>query len=70
MSLGLLPEQALLNDGNPHVINFYRWLKQGLNTSLKMTNNKTRFYEYRQRFNELITSGGGKLQKLQRFFIT
>jgi DNA adenine methylase len=30
VTLGLLPERALLNDANPHLINFYRWLQQGL----------------------------------------
>ena len=30
VALGLMPERALLNDINPHLINFYRWLKRGL----------------------------------------
>ena len=28
VALGILPARALLNDVNPHLINFYRWLKQ------------------------------------------
>ncbi len=27
VTLGLMPNRALLNDINPHLINFYRWLK-------------------------------------------
>ncbi|CAG0971204.1 partial Modification methylase DpnIIA, partial [Anaerolineae bacterium] len=30
VTLGLQPERALLNDINPHLINFYRWLQKGL----------------------------------------
>jgi len=68
VTLGFLPERALLNDINPHVINFYGWLKRGLSTSLKMTNNETRFYEYRRKFNDLITNGGGKSAEAAALF--
>jgi DNA adenine methylase len=56
VTLGLLPERALLNDINPHLINFYRWLKRGLNVSIEMSNNQTHFYKNRKRFNELLQS--------------
>ena len=52
VTLGLLPDRALLNDINPHLINFYRWLKQGLVITLSMTNAKTRYYTHRKRFNK------------------
>src|SRR5712691_9224646 len=57
VALGLAPEEALLNDINPHLINFYRWLKRGLNISIEMSNNQTRFYKHRTRFNELLRTG-------------
>src|SRR5579885_2549459 len=38
ITLGLMPERALLNDINPHLINFYRWLKRGLPVSVAMEN--------------------------------
>src|ERR1700724_2791364 len=57
VTLGLLPERALLNDANPHLINFYRWLQQGLTTDLQMENNERLFYRQRSRFNELIANG-------------
>jgi hypothetical protein len=57
VTLGLLPERALLNDANPHLINFYRWLQKGLKTDLKMENNERLFYRQRTRFNELVANG-------------
>jgi len=57
--LGLGPDRALLNDINPHVINFYRWLKRGLRIRLEMKNESALFYRHRERFNQLLQSGGG-----------
>jgi DNA adenine methylase len=54
ISLGLEPDRALVNDINPHSINFYRWLKKGLRISLKMQNNESYFYAQRTRFNQLV----------------
>jgi DNA adenine methylase len=54
VSLGLAPDRALINDLNPHTINFYRWLKQGLRIPPAMRNDETYFYEQRTRFNQLI----------------
>ena len=54
VTLGLTPERALLNDINPHLINFYRWLKRGLTISLDMSNDEKLFYAQRDRFNELL----------------
>src|SRR2546423_7580201 len=56
VTLGLMPERALLNDINPHLINFYNWLKRGLTISIDMRNDKTLFYCQRARFNELLQS--------------
>lgn len=57
VALGLKPERALLNDVNPHLINFYRWLSRGLVTSLPMLNAKPQYYAHRRRFNELLAQG-------------
>lgn len=54
IALGLRPAHALLNDTNPHLINFYRWLKQGLIISMEMENDQTLYYKHRERFNQLI----------------
>ncbi len=57
VTLGLMPQRALLNDVNPHSINFYRWLQQGLEITLPMSNDADLYYEYRDRFNQLIAEG-------------
>jgi DNA adenine methylase len=58
VALGLRPESALLNDVNPHLINFYRHLQKGLDVTIEMKNDETSFYQHRRRFNQLITTGG------------
>lgn len=57
VSLGLRPRQALLNDINPHLINFYSWLKKGLVIDLNFENNEREFYRNRGKFNGLIRAG-------------
>ena len=57
MTLGLMPEKALLGDANPHLINFYCWLQQGLPVTLPLVYSKEVFLEYRDRFNRLIREG-------------
>ncbi|HMA35281.1 MAG TPA: Dam family site-specific DNA-(adenine-N6)-methyltransferase [Chloroflexia bacterium] len=57
VTLGLRPAVALLNDSNPHLINFYRWLQRGLVAHIEMANDKELFYRQRTRLNELIREG-------------
>jgi DNA adenine methylase len=54
-ALGLMPAAALLNDINPHLINFYKQIQTGLQVRIEMRNDETLFYEHRRRFNELIS---------------
>src|SRR5258708_34817001 len=56
VTIGLRPQQALLNDVNTHLINFYGWLKRGLVTSLPMQNDERTYYAYRDHFNELLAN--------------
>jgi len=56
ITLGLAPGRALLNDANPHLINFYRWVQRGLVIDIEMANDKALFYRQRARFNELLAS--------------
>lgn len=58
VALGLRPAQALLNDANPHLVNFYRWLQRGLRVQLRMENDEALFYAHRDRFNDLLRTGG------------
>ncbi|HEX6799360.1 MAG TPA: Dam family site-specific DNA-(adenine-N6)-methyltransferase [Ktedonobacterales bacterium] len=57
VTLGLAPARALLNDINPHAINFYRWLKDGLTIEIEMRNDAALYYAHRARFNQLIREG-------------
>ena len=56
-ALGLQPARAVLNDVNPHLINFYTQLQRGLEITIAIRNDEKSYYRYRARFNKLITSG-------------
>ena len=57
VTLALLPQKALLNDVNTLLINFFRWLQKGFQIDLPMVNDEKVYYEYRERFNQLIKDG-------------
>jgi DNA adenine methylase len=57
VTTGLAPERALLNDVNHHVINFYEWLKRGLQITFEMKNDAAHYYRARTRFNALLAEG-------------
>jgi DNA adenine methylase len=57
VALGLMPGRALLNDINPHLINFYDWLKRGLHVDIRLDYDSTVFYSHRMRFNALLRDG-------------
>lgn len=56
IALGLNPERALLNDINPHLINFYTHIQRGLQLSIPIENNAELYYQYRQRFNKITAN--------------
>lgn len=59
VAVSLAPSRALLNDVNPHVVNFYQWLKRGLTTAaeIEMLNAAETYYANRVRFNALLKAG-------------
>jgi len=63
-----MPERALLNDINPHVVNFYRWLKKSLVVTWPMSNAETRFYAARKKFNKLLAEGHGDTAEAASLF--
>jgi DNA adenine methylase len=69
VTLGLLPENALLNDINPYLISFYRWLQQGLHVTIETKNDEELYYRHRDRFNELITSGHWDGEEASQLFL-
>jgi DNA adenine methylase len=68
VALGLAPRRALLNDTNPHLINFYHWLQHGLVIDLEMRNERELFYAQRQRFNDLVRAGAHKSREAAALF--
>lgn len=56
VALGLRPERALLNDKNPHLVNFYRYVRDGFGP---MPHAKTdaEYRAARARFNALVRTG-------------
>jgi DNA adenine methylase len=68
VTLGLMPARALLNDANPHLINFYRQLQEGLHVDLPMENDERLFYQHRDRFNGLLASGAGAEREAAALF--
>jgi DNA adenine methylase len=68
VALGLSPESALLNDINPHLINFYRQLKNGFVSDLKSKNEEEFFYSKRREFNSLIRRGKGETREAAELF--
>jgi DNA adenine methylase len=68
VALGLSPELALLNDINPHLINFYRQLKNGFISNLKAKNDEEFFYAKRHEFNSLLRRGKGETKQAAELF--
>jgi len=68
VALGLLPDNALLNDINPHLINFYVQLKRGFVSALMAKNDEAFFYARRQDFNELLKSGKAESKEAAELF--
>ena len=59
VALGLVPERALLNDVNPHPVNFYRRLQEGLTIRVAMRNERELYYRHRREFNRLAATRRG-----------
>lgn len=68
VTLGLRPTRALLNDINIHLINFYRWVSQGLYIDLIMKNEEELYYAWRERFNFLISAGRSESKEAAMIF--
>ncbi len=68
IALGLSPDLAMLNDINPHLINFYRQLKSGFISKLNCQNNESYYYEQRAKFNRLLKAGKGDTAEAAALF--
>jgi DNA adenine methylase len=68
VALGLQPERALLNDVNPHLINFYQQVRNGLSLAIRARYDKDLFYKHRDRFNRLIRNGRASTKEAAQLF--
>jgi DNA adenine methylase len=68
VALALRPSTALLNDVNPHLINFYECVKAGLRIDFDLENDEALFYRYRDRFNALLASGQARTPEAAALF--
>lgn len=68
VALGLRPERAVLNDLNPHLINFLRELKRGLKITIPLLYDEDYYYAARERFNALIARGEAKSSEAAQLF--
>ena len=63
VALGLDPRRALLNDTNPHLINFYRHLRTGFAIRIPMDNERELYYRHRDEFNRLAATARGRTSR-------
>jgi DNA adenine methylase len=68
MALGLKPRDALLNDINPHLINFYTQVQKSLKVTIETANDEQLFYAHRERFNRMIKRGKTQTQLAAQLF--
>jgi DNA adenine methylase len=68
VALGLQPERALLNDINPHLINFYRQVRRGLTLEIDARYNRKLFYAQRALFNHLISNDSARTKQAAQLF--
>lgn len=68
IALGLSPATALLNDINPHLINFYKWVARGLEFETKMSNDSSVFYSKRKEFNKMALNGASTSKQAAELF--
>jgi DNA adenine methylase len=68
ITLGVRPANALLNDINPHLVNFHRWLQRGLVIGILMENKEAAYYAHRERFNRLAQAGHVNDKELAELF--
>ena len=66
--MGLRPARALLNDLNPHLVNFYQWLQRGLRIEITLENDRDLYYTHRTRFNALLAAGDSDSREAAALF--
>lgn len=68
VTLGLTPARALLNDINPHPVNFYQQICRGLRVRIPMRNEESLYYAHRETFNRMVLGRGTHTSKAAQLF--
>jgi DNA adenine methylase len=68
VALGLQPKRALLNDVNPHLINFYQQARRGLSLEIEARYDEQLFYAHRDRFNKLVRDDRAQTAEAAQLF--
>ncbi len=68
VSLGLNPQEALLNDINSCLINLYEQVQKGLIAEISMENDEDLYYQHRERLNELIKEDNLSKEAAELFY--
>lgn len=68
IAIGLQPKRALLNDINPHLINFYKHVRLDLSLRIDARYNRRLFNKHRRRFNHLIQNGSMNTSEAAELF--
>lgn len=68
VALGLAPTRAVLNDANPHLINFYRWVQRGLVVEGTQRHEEAAYYQARERFNALVSGAHAESREAAELF--
>lgn len=68
VALGLQPQQAILNDANPHLINLYMQIKKGLDIKHRFKNQESYYYKMRSKFNHLTSIKNYKTKEAASIF--
>lgn len=66
VAFGLEPERVVLNDVNPHLMNFYQHVRRGMTYDLVTQN--VAYYEHREWFNQLVGQGEIHSQMAAKLF--
>lgn len=68
VTIGFMPDRALVNDVNTHLVNFYRRVKQGLTIDGSLHNSRLAYMRARRRFNELLSNGENETEEAAILF--
>jgi DNA adenine methylase len=68
VTFGLQPVRALLNDINPHLINLYQQVRDGLKVDIPMKNESKSYYSSREKFNQLIRRDAWRTPEAAQLF--